>query len=517
MTHISRVLAGLAAGVVVVLGTAGCTGGSPESEQSGTLTIVSSAAPLSFSPGDAANGPTIVYQTLAYEPLVGVDENGDLVPALATDWSYIDGSNKTQFTLTIRSDALFADGTPVTTDAIAASLTWFFTNATGPSAGSYIGWTAVASDDSTVLITTPTPVPIVPELLTSNYLAGGIISPAGLADPTQLASATFGAGPYVYDPEQSVSGDHYTYVRNDDYYAADDVQFDEVVVRVIANNTSALSALKSGQVDAMLGDPSIVDSAKSSGLSVATASVGVASVFLTDWEGKVQPALADVRVRQALNYALDRDAIATAIYGDYASADSQPNVAGWDAFDPTLEGTYAYDPERAKHLLAEAGFADGFSFDVVYVTFDPNLTKTVQAVAQQLSEVGVTMNLVATNNFGEFAGTLYSGQQSGFSIPWGGQTQYSNTSQLWLAASPVNPMKNAAVTGLDDAFSAYAVADDVDRPTLGAAVEKIIVDQALTIPVAAVDSIVLFDAELSGVAILPNGNLSNPAFWSTEQ
>lgn len=503
----------LAAAIAVVGALTACTSSSPKTD-TGTLTIASSSAPISLNPGETNNGGGALFQELAYEPLIDVDESGALVPALATEWGYDEGSGGTGFTLKLRPDAKFADGEEVTADAVAASINWFSSNATGPTAGSFKGWEVTAAGTDEVKITTPSANPIIPDLLTPNNLGGNIISTAGLADTASLANATFGAGPYVYDAASSVTGDHYTYVPNKNYYDQGRIHFDKVVVKVIASTTSALSALKSGQVDVIQGDVTVAASAKSAGFLQAGAPNGLYGFFLLDREGKLVPALGDQRVRQALEYAIDRESITTAIFGDVGEPTVQPNTPGWDAYDASLESLYPYDPAKAKALLAEAGYADGFSFDIAYSAYDASMTKLIQAVADQLSKVGVTVNLQGSASIGELVTSINSATTPAFALSWGGQTQFANTNQLWLSSSPINPLKNDSVAGIEDAFAAYTQSTSDDRDERAHAVQKVVVDQAVAVPVSRVKSVYLYSPALKGFGVLPNGNLSNPAGWS---
>jgi peptide/nickel transport system substrate-binding protein len=302
-------------------------------EGSDTLNIALNGPPLSFDPARADNGNGVIYTQLVYEPLIRAASDGTLQPGLATEWGYVGEGNK-QFEVKIREGAKFSDGTPVTTEAVAASLNYFVKNATGPTAAAFAGITATAVDASTVSIATAQDNPSLPELMNQIYLAGDIIAPAGLANPEALASAPIGAGPYVLDASATVSGDHYTYTANPEYWDKSAQHFKTIVVKVIPSTTSALQALRTGQVDFMTGDAQTVEAAKGANLQVFNGPQAWEGFFLIDRAGQVVPAMGDVRVRQALNYAIDREAIATALYGEYGSANVQPNTTGWDGYDP---------------------------------------------------------------------------------------------------------------------------------------------------------------------------------------
>ncbi len=110
-------------------------------------------------------------------------------------------------------------------------------------------------------------------------------------------------------------------------------------------------------------------------------------LLLADRGGQVQPALADVRVRQAINLAFDRQQIVDAVFSGYALATDESFNLNGEAFNEDVMGTYSFDPEAARDLLAEAGYADGFTLTmpstVISTNFEPFIT-------QALSDIGIT-------------------------------------------------------------------------------------------------------------------------------
>lgn len=504
---------------VTVLGTAaacltGCSSsGGGSSTAATTLTIAAASAPISFDPTKNSNGGTqTFYQELTYEPLIEKSSSGAYAPGLATKWGYVPGHEGTEFEVTLRSGAKFSDGSAVTAAAVANSINYFSKNATGPSSGSFQGITATGESSDKVLLTSATPNPTIAELLTAYNYAGDIINPTGLAAPSKLANATFGAGPYVYQPSQSVTNSQYVFTPNKYYYDQSRIHFKKVVVKVISDNTSALSALRSGQVQIFQGDNTQSSAAKSAGQVVTAATSDFTGVFLMDWEGKVVPALGNLQVRQALNDAVDRPAIAKAVFGTYGKATEQPNTPGWDAYDPSLNNTYPYSPTKAKQLLSQAGDS-AFSFNLLYAAFEPTTTKVVQAFAQQLSQVGVTVNLTGASNFSELVSDLGKGTYSGLSLQWGGQTQYSNTNELFTTSASVNPYKNT-VQGLDKAFQEYNTSADAGRTAAAHAVEKILVQQAVSVPIVQQQNLWISSPKLKGFKLDPTGVSNSPADWT---
>jgi peptide/nickel transport system substrate-binding protein len=121
--------------------------------------------------------------------------------------------------------------------------------------------------------------------------------------------------------------------------------------------------------------------------------------LLLDRAGTLNPALGDVKVRQAINYAFDRAGLLTALGADHGTVTTQMFPPSSDAYDPKLDSYYDYDPKKAKQLLAEAGYADGLTINMPTVSAMGTTGTTL--IAQQLSEVGITAQItdVAPANY----------------------------------------------------------------------------------------------------------------------
>jgi peptide/nickel transport system substrate-binding protein len=489
--------------VTTSLALAGCAGGASGTTGSGddTLTIALSSPPISLDPSKAATGLYINYVEPTYASLLDRDPDGKIVAGLADKWGYV-GSDNTQFQLTLRDGLKWADGTPIKAADVVASIQ-YFAKGSGPSASYFAPLQITAPDDSTVVITSPTPNPVIPNLLTPEYLGGAIISPAGLKDPDKLAEQTFGAGPYVYDAAHSVSNDHYVFTPNKNYWDQKDIHYKSITIKVIPNMNSAVQALQSGQIDFMPGNADVASSVQgSSSLKVLHQPALWAGLFLLDRTGQVVPALADVRVRQALNYAVDRKAITKAVYGDYGQPVDQPSVPGFDGYSKDAEDTYSYDPAKAKQLLAEAGYANGLTIPVNYGSFDADNTKLVQAVQEQLADVGVQLQLQASPNFGGWVNDLVSKKYAATVLsPGAGGSEYFIAQSEFMPGGILN-IFNAEDPDLTTAFSALAAAGDSDEVPAAQHVTDVATDHALALPVSAASTIVLYNTKLHGVQVI---------------
>ncbi|MFF3371997.1 ABC transporter substrate-binding protein [Streptomyces sp. NPDC002680] len=505
-------------GVVATLALAACGGGNTGGGSAGpvNLTIALNSAPNSLDPAQVAIGPFLNYMDPAYASLLTREADGTLAAGLAEKWGYV-GSGNTKFQVVLRKGVKFADGTPLTATDVVDSLK-YFQKGSGPNGSFYRPLTFAAPDTSTVVISSPTPNPDMGTLFTPAFMGGAVISPAGLKDPKQLASATFGAGPYVYSPQQSVSGDHYVYVPNKNFYDQAAIHFKKITVKVMPNVNSQAQALKSGQIDLMYGTPDVAPTiAGTKSLTTLKSPTTWAGLFLLDRDGTVVKGLGDVRVRQALNFAIDRAAITKAVYGDFGAPVAQPAMPGYDGYSPEAEKMYPYDPAKAKQLLAAAGYAKGLTIPVNYGSFDPSTAKMVQAVQDQLSDVGVTLKLRAAANFGGWISDLLTKKYAAtvLSPGQGGGENFYAQQPGFTKAGIMN------VFGVDDpdVDAAYDRLAESDPASSGAAAKDltdVIVRKALALPVSGTDTIAMYNTKLHGVRFgTGTAQLTPNTTWTT--
>ncbi len=363
-------------------------GGSP----SGTITWApvavtpNSPSPLTALAGDAP------FLGLAYDPLFYIAGDGSMKPALATSWNF--GSGNSVLNVTLRSGVTFADGTALTADMVKAHFDAFKTLATQRFKLSTLASTQVTGPMSLAL-TLSTPNPDFLRVLADVDTPGHIISPAGLADPSKLHTTTAGAGPYMLDPSQSVTGDHYVFVPNPHYWDTARKRYDKVVVRNITDPAASLSAVQTGQVDVAAGTLQTAGAAQGSGLNILTAVGEWIGIGLIDRGGVITPALADVRVRQALNYAVDRVAITKGIYGKYGTPTDGIATPGLGGYTTPTVANYPYDLNKAQQLMSQAGYANGFSMPLLASSqLDPS-NNLVTAIADAWSKIKVTVNITS--------------------------------------------------------------------------------------------------------------------------
>jgi peptide/nickel transport system substrate-binding protein len=407
----ARTTAVVAGGLCVTLIAAACSGGTGTSGGTAnrTLNVVALTPPDHIDPalaGIYAEGEW--YTPLAYDSLIHQGPKGTLQPALATSWKYV-GTGNREFQLTLRQGAQFADGTAVTAAAVVKSLQYSLIDSKGPQT-SFIGkvTSVTAPDAKTIDIKLADPNPEMPFVLSSNTHLGAIISPKGLADVAALGHSTAGAGPYVLDQAATVSGDHYTYRRNPNYWNKAAGHYDKIVIKVVSQPNAALALLKTGAADVVHGDVNTADSAKSAGFTVNSALVAETGIAIFDHTGELVKPLGNQLVRQALNYAVDRKTIADSLVHGYGKPVNQPGAPGTPDYLESAAGQYSYDPAKAKALLAQAGYPGGFSARLVMFTGNPPSSDVAQAVISDWAKIGVKINATTDSDGAKYVADAQS-------------------------------------------------------------------------------------------------------------
>ena len=327
-----------------------------------------------------------------FEPLVfdfeGRTGESGIRPALATSWEIIDDNTWHFF---LREGVTFHNGEPFNAEAVKFSIERHL-DPDFPSTDKFrdVPITAVnVIDDYTVEFVTETPVPILPERLSRN--GAFILAPGHYADLPldEAGTSPVGTGPYML--EEFRRDDRVIMTRNDDWWGWDEnSNIDRLVIRMIPEMSTAFSEVMAGNADIVRITPDLADVVVADpnvDLIVAPTLVRAVTIFNLD----MYPELQDPRVRVALNLAVDREAMIDAF------AFGQQELVSTTLINPPNEHPdlepYPYDPERARELLAEAGFPDGFTIDTIDVMI-PDAFEFSEAVAQFWGMVGVEVGEV---------------------------------------------------------------------------------------------------------------------------
>jgi ABC-type transport system substrate-binding protein len=451
------------------------------------------------------------YTLLAYEPLIYRASDGDLEPAVATSWEMGDGN--ATMSLELREGVTFTDGSPVDAAAVKASLE-YARDGKGPNAHllANVEDIEVAGPDQLTLHLS-SPNPMLPEFLTQSYGIGQVISPTGVKDPSRLTAdhPSQGAGAYVFDPDESVPGDHYTYTANPDYYAKDERQhYDEVVIRVINDQQARMNALTTGQIDLATGSPDTIDQAADQ--QVVWIPFVWQGLSLIDRDGAVSKPLGDVRVRQAINHAIDREEITKALLGEYGVPTDTIVVEGAEGWSEEAASRYPFDVDKAKSLMADAGYEDGFELDVLSIRF-AGIDVMAEAIAPYLAEIGIEVKLNHVTDEQSYVQAATDRSHPAMSVGYGAQPMYLMGQGLFLPGAGIFNGFQTERPELTKLYEQAAGAEDDERQRLNQEMVTYLTDEAWFAPVAFGPVLYVSRPDLGGVAVSPNAPVATPLDW----
>jgi peptide/nickel transport system substrate-binding protein len=352
-----------------------------------------------------------------YEALTSVSPSTEVVPSLATSWEQL---SDLEWSFTIRTDAVFSDGTPLTADAIV----WNFQQLLDPA---YKGTTGAPLRKFIGSVTSPDPTTVLFHLTAPALDLPGRLWSAWIIEPTfaqthNIDVESLGSGPYKIDSLDLENGAE---LSLNPYYAGPKPEFEKVKYTVLASEAQRVAALQAEEADIALNvEPLSLDQFADSDTYDTILGVGPQPLVLAINEEKAGTPLADERVRQALNYATDKKTIIKGLFHD--AVKPLPGQVTFEPYQTEVKDVeaYPYDPKKAKALLADAGYADGITLEVdvpsgTYVSAD----LASQAIKAQWAEVGVELTITQTP-FPAWLERQYGDSQAGADlvyIMWGGQ------------------------------------------------------------------------------------------------
>lgn len=465
-----------------------CTGGGGSSS-SGTSDGDKDVLTLGMTTDIAGWDPSIqpAFQSWAHEAvwdqLVMCNAVGELEPGLADEWEFSDDNSAV--TAHIRSGITFSDGSELDTQDVADSFQYYAEN--GNRTADYEGLQIDIQDAETITLTWPEPQPIMANKLCDLKIAPSEWLAAGNFD------APVGSGPYVYDAKGSTTGSVYAFTKNENYWDADRYPYPKLEMRVITSTTAAVSALKTGQIDATIIGEADVPEVEGSGFEVEKYRGQTTRLIIGDRTGSVVPALGDVRVRQAMNMVFDKQAMADNLYNGNAEPTAQVFREGSAAYIDDLEDPYPYDIDKAKELMAEAGYADGFTLQIPTLE-GQNHETLMPYVTQQLAEINIDVEQVPLSGANQFD-DLLSGTYPVIVFQLGNlgnsafQIYIEDTTEGWWNVVPTPD------EFVEQHWEQIKTADQETSAELQKEINQYIVDEAWFAPMVYIGSNYAYDAD----------------------
>lgn len=373
---------------VCLLVLAACSGDDETSGEKSSskkeLIVAADQDPVGLDPHITPAASSVRIYSLIYERLINMDSEMQLVPGLAEKWEVSDDGKTITFTL--RKDVKFHNGRELTSEDVKYSFERILNPDTGSTVASYFASVNAIEtpDENTVVFKLNTPDAA---FLTNTTASSASIVPKEVED---LVTEAVGTGPFIM--EEMKSGQYVTLKKNPDHANADSIKYDSIRFNIMKDESQRTAAIRSGKVDIA------AVSADTATLLEKDKNVEVKSYQSMEYSylgiNVAKEPFNDVKVRQAISYAVDRQEIIDSVWKGEASLTGpiSPALDQW-AIDVTKEPSYTTDQEEAKRLLKEAGFADGFDTVIYTASTYPDMIDSAQVIQEQLKAVGINAEI----------------------------------------------------------------------------------------------------------------------------
>lgn len=472
--------AALAASALALTACTGNAGNGPTGSAPDTAKLVigleADQAPLGYDPLRYSAGQRMFFEGV-YDSLFTLDQDGNVVPDLVTEFAY--NEDQTELTLDLDTSATFADGSTLSADLVKKNLDFrgdsdlSAYSQFAPGGDNEITEVSVVDED-TVTLAFAAPKPGFEANLVMP--TGAIVGADGVADRGSLDSAPDGSGPLEVDLDATVKGNSYVLVKKEDHAGVDDYPFDSYEFRPILDPQARISAAISGEVDLAYITAETQAQAESAGIGLVANGGTIQNLIAFDKAGATAPQWADPRVFKALSLAIDREAFVSAVHpGEVPTANVLP--ADSPGFIAELDEEYAYDPDAAKALLAEAGYPDGFDFTF---TISPTSQRDLEALQPFWAEIGVNVTLKNAASTEEAFAAVQK-EPLGGPIPLTWTNPPGNVFGVLFGFANFHGADNPAIKGAAGAFGA-AGPDETARAAALTDLNRAIVEAGWLIP-----------------------------------
>ncbi|AYC30824.1 ABC transporter substrate-binding protein [Paenisporosarcina cavernae] len=474
---------------------------------------------VSLDPATVTDGESFKVTKNVFETLVNFgDQDTEIHPGLAKEWEASDDG--LTYTFTLNEGIKFHDGTDFNADAVVFNFDrwangsgedfYYYSSMFGGYKGDegHVIDSVTADGDYKVVFKLKRPQ--------APFLKNIAMSPFAIASPAAVEEKgeAFGDNPVGTGPFKFVEwkrNDSITIEKNEDYWQDGLPKLDKVIFRSIPDNSARLNALTTGEIDLADGvnpaDGATVESNDELQL-FERPSMNVGYLGLTS----TRPPFDNKLVRQAINHAIDKQAIVDAFFEGRAEVAKNPMPPVIGGYNDDIPG-YDYDPAKAKELLAEAGFPDGFEMDLwampVPRPYMPDGQKVAEAMQKNLADVGIKANIVSYE-WATYLEKARNGEADAFLLGWTGDNGDADNFIYVLLDKDNIGSNNYSYYSNDELhdilIEAQSTVDEDARNDLYMQAQEIIFDDAPWVPIAHSTPLLAGRADITGFLPHPTGS-----------
>ena len=434
-----------------------------------------------------------------------------MIPNLATEWDV--NTDELSITWTLREGVNFADGEPFNAEAVKRNIEEYQANNRTETAN--IAECQIIDDTHIKMM--------MAEPNSSTLESVGFfvyyMSPKALENPSSLDAATCGTGPFQLSEFENNA--YAIYTKNENYWKEGLPYLDSVEVTLVTESSTASTAFQANEYDMYwvgLANPTILQQLDGAGIYVKEDNqngMGVESLGLIP-NSAIDGPWADARVRRALCYAIDVDAINAAFLMGMAQMTDQWAVPGSATYNDSLNH-FTYDPEKAKELLVDAGYADGFDLEITVPSSYSQHVDSAQIIADELSQVGVNVTLNQVEWSTWLQDVYKGGNFQATVIGFDGTLAPSD----WLKKYVTDDAKNFmhySNTEYDDVFNtAYTTVDDDVKVENYKKAQMILAEDAAAVYIEDPANLVAVSKKFGGYTFYPTAAEDMSLLYQVEQ
>ena len=448
---------------------------------------------VSLDPAIVTDGESFKVTENIFETLLNFGEQDTTINAgLAKDWEV--SEDGLEYTFYLQEGVKFHDGTDFNAEAVVKNVErwkggaeeqFYYFNSMFKAEGKDIITSVEATDDLTVVFKLSRPQ--------APFLKNIAMSPFAIASPSAIEASgeSFGDNPVGTGPFTFVEwkrNDSITVAKNEDYWQEGLPKLDTIIFRAIPDNSARLNALMTGEIDLADGvNPSDAQTVESNAdlQLIERPSMNIGYLGLTN----TRPPFDNKLVRQAVNYAIDKQALVDAFYQGRAEVAVNPMPSSISGYNEEITG-YEYNPEKAKELLAEAGY-DGGEIELwampVPRPYMPDGQKVAEAIQKNLSDVGIPSKIVQFE-WATYLEKAKNGEADAFLLGWTGDNGDADNFIYTLLDKDTIGSNNYAYYSNDEVhkllIAAQSEVDEEKRVDLYKQAQVIISEDAPWVPLA---------------------------------